>query len=262
MKLVKDNSIQYYYIARISYLGTNYSGLQRQTKNPNTIQERIESTLTEVLNYEKVKISVASRTDTGVHALCQYIKIKISKEFDPFKLQKILNHKLPLDIRINQLVKSTRAFNLQKAISTKTYRYYFCHDTAPLATKASTIYHSYTFLNIEKMKKAALLFEGEHDLIHFCVLGARASNSKRTLISCEIIEDPQAPLIFYLEIKANGFLKYMVRFIMGSLLKVGEEKITVEDIKRALKDVSRQPLPYKAPPHGLQLYHMEFLKNT
>lgn len=239
------------YLLEFSYTGSNYAGLQRQSNNSNTIQEIIETRIKKLVKSDSFSTGVASRTDKGVHCKQQFLLIKTAAQLDLERFIFQMNHKLPFDIRVHHCQKVDTHFNLSKAIQYKTYRYYFSTQEQN-ALYAPFCLSINSKINLIKMKKAAKMLIGEHN---FKSLSARTSehisynrNIRISLIKeCELTSG-----LYFYEISANGFLKYMIRFIFSALVKVGEGKLSLEEFQLILGQKS-EVLIKKAPAHGLCL---------
>ncbi len=252
---------KFYYMLILSYKGTNYSGWQFQTVNPNTVQNAFEKVLRSFVNFQEIQVIAASRTDTGVHALGQVLKVVLPKDIAPEHLVLGLNSKLPNDIKVIACDYVNSSFNVNKDVQSKEYHYYFCQQKVPKATLAETLYSNPEFLNIDLMQEACKIFIGTHDLSNFCVKGGRDIDPVREILECSLEKTsflPLEPEVFYLKIKAKGFLKYSVRFIMGALFDVGMNKLSIEQIQDALAMKTNSFPKNKAPAHGLHLIKIQY----
>lgn len=240
---------QFNYLIDLSYKGTNYSGWQKQSNTKNTIQEVLEVNLKQILEHQKLTLHPASRTDAGVHALQQLVTLDLSKDYDSLKLTNKLNGQLPQDIRIKQIDRCHHHFNIHQSIATKEYRYYF--SLGPVhALLAETVFTPHFPIDIATIQKRCSLFEGEHDFKNFCILGGRNAVTRRKVHTCSLHrEELFGTEIYYIQVKAKGFLKYMVRFMVGSLLKT-----STQNNIHLLSDFKEY---YKAPAQGLCLHSLE-----
>lgn len=253
----------------ISYKGSNYFGWQDLGKSEQkpTLEASIHQVLKKICKYQDCTISVASRTDAGVHAQGQVAKITIPMEIEPAKLLLGMNSLLPHDIRIVQCESCSPEFNANKDCRSKEYHYYFstnqihnpiCNDFVshiPSQNKLS----STDSLDIELMQQACRLFIGEHDFYSFAGRDANIGSTVRTIISCEICHS----LIFgndvyCLKIVGDGFLKQMVRYIAGALFALGRHHLSMNDIIEALINHQEEKLSPKAKSRGLHLLHISY----
>ena len=257
---MKDKN-QTFYKAILSYKGTNYSGWQFQTENSNTVQAEVERVIASILNYQNFQIIAASRTDSGVHAQGQLLKIILPKNISPSKLLTGLNTKLPRDIRFIDIQYIEESFNVNQSITSKEYHYYFTSSKNPMATLSDIVYFCPDKLDIELMRKACDLIRGEHHFSSFTPPGKEDNNVLRKVIHCSIDKTSFLPIfenIFYLNIQAKGFLKYMVRFLMNSLLQVGKKQISLEQFKALLDADMQINNSTKASPVGLHLIRIHY----
>lgn len=232
----------------IEYDGTQYHGWQRQPAY-RTIQQTLEEAL-EKITQIKAPIVGASRTDRGVHAIGQVAHCQIESLISDQKLFKGLNTILPADIKIKKLKTVDKMFHAQKQAHSKIYVYHIFNHPSP-----SPLLRHYSWwlrnpLNISKMKKAAKLLVGEHDFKAFQNTGTKLSSTTRTLFKSTVRK--KSPTILY-EVKGSGFLKQMVRNIVGALVAVGKEDLTVEEFKDRFLSKDRKRCPAPAPPQGLFL---------
>lgn len=250
----------FYYKVIISYKGTNYSGWQLQTENPKTIQAEVERVVSSIVNYQSFQVIGASRTDTGVHANGQVLKIVLPKDIEPSNLTLGMNSKLPSDIRVIQSDYVDSAFNVNLDAKSKTYHYYFITQKNRNAALAETIYYSNNKLDIELIKVACTSLLGKNDFKNFSTVES-GSNTIREITDCSIEKTSFLPFeeeIFYLKIEAKGYLKYMVRFIMGALFEIGLGDLSIDDFTKSLKTDTELKLKKKAPANGLHLIKIDY----
>lgn len=237
-----------------------YRGWQSQNDNPNTIQSYVERILKDIINHQEFKFIAAGRTDSGVHSHSQVLRVDLPIETDPLKLQRGMNTKLPLDIRVIFCEKTSPSFNPNKDSIYKEYHYYFSTQECRNAILGEMIYYHPEKINIESMKIATELFIGLHDFKNYTAK-IKTPNTKRNVIHCSIEQttfDPFQDEIYYLKIQASGFLTYMVRYIMGSLIDIGTSKLSLDQIKESLDGVDSPHIKCKAPAHGLHLMDIEY----
>lgn len=251
-----QSSPLYTYRMDISYVGTHFSGWQRQP-NALSIQEVIENALGKILQQEVIVLG-SGRTDAGVHAREQVAHFRLPDPIEPLKLLRSLNGLLSDDIRIYELNLVSNDFHARYSAKGKTYTYRI--DNGLIADPFMRPYaiHLQPQLNIDAMKDAALLFEGTHDFKAFAnkaTQGSAAVDSVRTIHS--ITFEEKASL---LEITFNGkgFLYKMVRNIVGSLIMVGRGKLTKQELKQGFDSFDRTQLPPPAPARGLTLEKVHY----
>ncbi len=230
----------------ISYDGTDYFGWQRQPEKK-TIQGQIENVLAKIAS-RPIPIMGAGRTDAGVHALAQSAHFKANLKLEDKQLFQAINGNLPKDIRITSLRKVDSEFHAQKSARSKIYQYRIVQSPSISPFLLRYTLHWPSLLDIRKMEDAAALFVREADFTPFS--SNRLLNPIRTILRSQI--HTRKDEILY-TVEAKGFLRYMVRSIVGTLLEVGKGKIppqTVEDMFKSKKRTLSSPT---APPQGLCL---------
>lgn len=256
----------YYHRAVISYKGSSYFGWQDLGANEEkpTVQATIQQVLKKICKYQDCSISAASRTDGGVHAQGQVAKFSIPIEVESEKLLQGMNSLLPNDIRILKCEACSKAFNPNKDSKSKSYHYYFCVDRISNPVLNDFVAHVSSItennetdaIDLEKMKQACKLFVGEHDFYSFATRDPNIGSTVRSIFNCEIVKaglSGFANEVYYLKIEGNGFLRQMIRYIVGSLIAVGRGELGLEDIGEALENHREQKLSPKAKAHGLHL---------
>lgn len=238
----------------IEYDGTNYIGWQIQPKGE-TIQGVIEERLKKITS-EDVHLIGAGRTDSGVHAHGQVANFKTNSNIDIFSLQKALNSLLPEDIVIKKVEEVDLGFNARKHAKTKVYEYRILNRETPSVFLRRFTWHIPYRLNLREIKKATELIIGEHDFSSFRSSGSTAKNSIRKIFRAEWKRGSDGMILF--EIEANGFLKQMVRAIVGSLIEVGRGKIDIETFKKILKSKDRRKAGPTAPANALILKEVKY----
>lgn len=259
----------YYYRVTIAYKGTHYFGWQAQSKNTlyeerPTIEGTIQNALKTITNYQPCTISAASRTDAGVHALGQKAKITISKEISPEHLFLGLNSLLPDDIRILECVSSTQKYQPNRNSVSKEYHYYFTASSFDNVVTSDIALHlpikDFEHEHLTLMQAACQLFIGKHDFYSFSSRDKSIGTSIREIFYCDIHQANFLPLaanVYYLKINGNGFLKYMIRYLMGALLELVKNRITLNDIELYLQQHKEHKLSPRAKAKGLHLINIE-----
>jgi tRNA pseudouridine38-40 synthase len=251
----------YYHRLLISYKGTNYFGWQDLGvgQQKPTVQASIQQVLNKICKYQSCIISVASRTDAGVHAQGQVIKITIPLAIQSSKLQLGMNSLLPDDIRILECNPCSAEFNSNKDSKSKEYHYYFCTDTIfnPLLNDIVThIPSNNGLLDIQLMQEACNLFIGKHDFYSFSKRDTTMNSTFRTILNCEIVQVQPSTFsnkTYYLKILGNGFLRHMVRYIAGALFAIGRKEVSLSDISELLMNPKDEKITSKAKSRGLHL---------
>jgi tRNA pseudouridine38-40 synthase len=202
----------------IQYDGTNYHGWQMQT-NGRTVQGELTRALS-VLDHRPVTVYGAGRTDAGVHAEGQIANFFVERSFEPRLLRDAINGNLDRDIRIQEVAAVSDAFNARYSATKKTYRYRIWTGEVVSPFIYRYVHHYRAGLEIEEMKRAAASLIGTHDFTAFTVASSDAEDHVRTLIELDIEQNANEILIIA---SADGFLRYMVRTIVGTLMKWVEE---------------------------------------
>jgi tRNA pseudouridine38-40 synthase len=239
--------------AVIQYDGTNYSGWQIQP-NRVTIQGTLQQTLHKITE-EKVTIHASGRTDAGVHALGQVASFKLEKVMKAPLLQSALNSLLPQDIRIIHLDKAPDEFNARYNANSKEYQYQIFAGKVLSPFLYKYFYHFPVELDIAEMKKAAQKFIGEHDFSAFKSAESSCKNYVRKVFQSDIVSNED--IIYYIVV-ANGFMHYMVRTMVGTLIEVGRGKIAAEQIEKIITSKNRAKAGATAPPQGLFLIKVNY----
>lgn len=262
----------YYYRVVVSYNGSNYFGWQDQgvEENKATVQGAITQALRKICKYAECNVAGASRTDAGVHAHGQVAKFSIPLEINSEKLQLGLNSLLPDDIRIRQCTNCQADFNPNKQSISKKYRYYFSMDRVSSPMLNEIVAHvpsktegakSNAELDLEGIRKVCKIFVGEHDFYSFASRDQNIVSTSRTINYLEIKRTDALGLdaeVYYIEIEGSGFLKHMVRYIVGALFEVGRHVIDSEDIREALRNRNEKKLSPKAKARGLHLIEINY----
>ncbi|HHT38048.1 MAG TPA: tRNA pseudouridine(38-40) synthase TruA [Mollicutes bacterium] len=236
------------YLITFAYDATNYHGYQKQP-NLKTIQGVIEEALTSINDDEKVIMHAASRTDKGVHALNQKAHFDLKVKITPYKLKRALNSKIPNDIHIKDAEEVESTFHARYLAVKKEYLYILNMDEYnPI--ERNYVYQYNKELNIEEMKKAIKYFEGEQDFTSFVSAEDLKDNNTRIIYETSLKEKDGK---LYIRFIGNGFLKYQVRNMVGTLIEVGNGKRTSEEIIRILKAKDRKKAGKTAKPEGLYL---------
>ena len=241
------------YRIKFSYDGSAYSGFQTQ-KGKETIQEKLEEALTKVNNSKKTSITATGRTDKGVHALAQYGHTDIDVNITENKLKRALNSNLPKDIHVIETKIVNDDFHARYQAKSKTYKYIInTGEYNPL--ERNYVYQYNYLLNIEEMKKAIEYFKGQHDFRAFVTNNKEKENCVRTINKVEIAKEKEKIIITF---QGDGFLRYQVRNMVGILLRVGQEKIPPEAVKKILESKDRTKSGKTAPAEGLYLVDVEY----
>jgi len=237
----------------IEYDGTNYHGWQIQ-KNDRTVQQEIETALF-TMTGERITLAGSGRTDAGVHALGQVSSFTSKTKLTPDNFQNGLNSLIPDDIIIRECYPVDKQFHARFSAKSKTYHYRILNRKTPSAVGRQYEWFISQKLDIEAMKAAVCHINGTHDFKAFEGTGSPRSHTTRSVITADIERDNDR---IAFRIKANGFLRYMVRNLTGTLVDVGLLKINSGDVKSILASKDRSLAGPTAPPHGLFLVNVEY----
>lgn len=238
----------------IEYDGTRYYGWQRQ-KEKRTVQGEIIKVI-HTITREKVDLTGSGRTDAGVHAYGQVANFISNTKHTIESLHKGFNCLLPEDIVIKSLEEVDASFHAQYNAKKKTYHYRILNTQLPIAIKRQYAWHIRKKLDLGPMQEAAGHLIGTHDFKSFENVGSPRKHTTRCITKAFFIEE--APDSYLFEIEGNGFLKYMVRNIIGTLVDVGTGKKSEKEFKKIMESLDRKNAGQTAPPHGLFLKNVEY----
>lgn len=238
----------------VAYEGTNYCGWQIQPTGI-TIEEVLNKALSELLG-ENIKVTGASRTDSGVHSLGNVAVFDTDTRIPPEKICYALNQRLPEDIAVQSSCEVAPDFHPRHCYSEKTYEYRILNRKIPIPTLRKDTYFYYRKLDMEKMKRAAAYLVGTHDFKSFCSIHTAVEDTVRTILSCEVEKSSQD--IITIRVKGTGFLYNMVRIIAGTLISVGVGEREPEEIEMILEAKDRGAAGPTAPAHGLTMIGIEY----
>ena len=240
----------------LSYDGTTFVGWQRQASGL-SIQQVLEDVLA-VLDAAPVTVIGAGRTDSGVHALAQVAHLTLTRTIDAPTLMRALNASLPDAIRVTDACEVPPTFHAQFSATRKTYRYRLWNSDVLSPFERPYVWHVLPPpLDREAMAAAARHVEGAHDFVAFQGAGGRTRTTDREIFSSRVTSRPGDPLITY-EVCGTGFLKYMVRTIVGSLVEVGRGRQRPAWIADAIASKSRAEAGPTAPAQGLFLVRVDY----
>lgn len=252
-----------FYKIVLQYHGTRYLGWQVQPKESGlTLQGELNRVLEEISKSPDVRSLGSGRTDAGVHALGQVVKIGIPLEIDPKNLIKALNVNLPSDMNVLSCEVSDEKFMPTTDARSKEYHYRFTMTRYPSAFQGSLIANCPFELDLNLMNEACKMLVGEHDFSNYFCEGTEVSSYVRQIYKASFeIESAQIdflPTHYVFKIEGNGFLKQMVRLLVGALWNVGRGKVSLDDFKRSLQASRVKRLGPVAPAEGLYLFRVNY----
>ncbi len=239
------------YFLEVAYKGTNYSGFQIQ-KNANSIQAEIEKAF-EILQKQKVTLTGSSRTDAGVHALQNFFHFDFEDELNSQFLYR-MNAILPDDIVVKNLLPVKADAHCRFDAISREYKYFIYQNKDPFL-KEDAFYFPYK-LNVELMQQAAEILRAHTDFTSF----SKRNTQVKSFI-CHISEGDwewkEDCLVFY--VRADRFLRGMVRALVATMLKIGREKMSMEEFKEIIEKKDCTKATFAAPAKGLFLVHVNFV---
>lgn len=241
------------FLIKFAYDGTNFSGFQYQP-GKRTIEEELNKVLIKINNNHKTTIVATGRTDAKVHALSQYAHVNLDVNITEYKLKRAMNSYLDDDIHVLEVKKVDDSFHARYNVLSKTYKYYINLGEYNPTRRNYELQYNHT-LNIEKMKEAIKVFLGEHDYRAFVTQNKEKDNCIRTITKAEIEEKNNILIITF---TGNGFLRYQVRNMVGILIRIGENKLTKEQLSEILLSCDRTKSGKTAPACGLYLEKVDF----
>jgi tRNA pseudouridine38-40 synthase len=238
----------------VAYDGGAYHGWQRQL-NAVTIQQILEERLEKMLG-QSTRVFASGRTDAGVHALGQVVHFSTCSRLDPGTLERGLNSLLPSDIFVREATYVPEAFHARYSARRKRYAYRILNTEDPDIFQRSYAWHIRRKLNNEAMRGCLTRILGEHDFSAFRSSGSGNRNPVRTLYQAELLVQQGGTIQILME--ANGFLRHMVRNLVGTVVEVGLGKMSSEEFEAALDSGERRLAGPRAPAHGLFLVEVTY----
>lgn len=232
----------------LEYDGTAYAGWQIQS-NGLTVQAVVEQALTR-LTGEFLRLHPSGRTDAGVHARGMVVHFTIAQELPMAAFLHGLNRLLPMDISVREATRVGDDFHARYDSTGKWYRYTLQTGAMRSALQARTTWHVRGALDLERMQRAAADFVGRHDFSAFRAAGCEARTTERDIYSLHISTFEE---LIHIDIKGKGFLRNMVRVMVGTLVEIGWGKRAIEDVAALLVNGRRELAGRTAPAQGLCL---------
>ncbi len=240
------------YLMRFSYDGSNFYGYQKQNDR-RTIQGELERVLEKISN-ERIVVCASGRTDALVHANNQCAHFDLNLNISCDSLKKALNSLLPNDIYIKEVLVVFQNFHARFSVVAKEYIYKInLGEYNPM--ERNYIYQYNRCLDINQMQEAIKFFEGKHNFKSFTKSNPQIVDYEREIYEAKIVVNDNILLIIF---KGNGFLRYMVRNLVGILISVGEGKIMPKEIVQILNFEDRTKAGKTAPASGLYLNNVYY----
>ena len=237
----------------VEYDGTAYHGWQVQPGLP-TIQGFLQETAKRISG-EEVRITGAGRTDAGVHALGQVANFWTAKDLACESWQRAFNGLLPPDIVVRSVEIAPEGFDARRSATHKTYRYAILNAIHPSALDRHCLLHIPDRLDVASMADAVASLIGEHDFSAFRAADGNSPNSVRRVYEASFLT--QGHRLDFV-VTANGFLKHMIRIVVGTLLDVGRGRLTPGAFREILQSKDRRRAGRTAPAHGLCLMQVSY----
>jgi tRNA pseudouridine38-40 synthase len=248
----------------LAYDGTQYVGWQRQATGA-SVQALVEAALAPLEGGQRVPVAGAGRTDAGVHALGQVASCRIRSHLDTRACLRALNARLPADVRVLDVAEAPRRFHARFWALGKTYAYFVLQ--APVADPLAVryVWHQSQPLDLEGMRSALAALVGTHDFKGFQAAGTRVVDTVRTLRTATLLAEPwgglfgrargwpSSGLLLRFELEGDGFLRHMVRNVVGTVVEVGLGRREARDVSRVLRGRDRRQAGMTAPARGLVL---------
>lgn len=253
LRNLREDSVMKRIKLTVAYDGTAYHGWQIQPGVP-TIEGELNRALSGLLK-EDIQVIGASRTDSGVHALCNVAVFDTDSRIPAEKISYALNQRLPEDIRIQKSEEEAPDFHPRHCNSRKTYEYRILNREFSLPTRRLYACFTYVPLDVGRMGQAAAYLKGEHDFKSFCSPSAAVESTVRTVYDLTVERAGDEVVI---RVCGSGFLYNMVRIIAGTLMQAGRGTIRPEQVKEILAARDRQAAGPTAPACGLTLIKYEF----
>ena len=240
----------------VAYDGTDFVGWQRQAAGI-SIQGLLEDALAE-LDEAAVTVLGAGRTDAGVHALGQVAAFTLTRAIGAAAVVRALNVRLPLSVRVLEAEEMAADFHPQFAARSKTYRYRIWNSDVVSPFERLYAWHVFGALDIAAMHEAARLLEGTHDFAAFQRTGSDVKTTERTIFASAIGRSAIGDSLITYDVVGNGFLRHMVRAIVGTLVEIGRGRRPPEWMREVVASRNRSDAGVTAPAAGLFLVRVTY----
>jgi len=243
----------------LQYDGTDFHGWQIQ-EELRTVQGELTEALS-LIEGREVTVHGSGRTDAGVHAEGQVASVVINRQITPEKLRGAINGNIGKDVRVMRVEEVDPEFHARYSAIGKTYVYRVVNDQVISPFWVRYAHQDARPFNLETMTRAAKLFLGEHDWTSFSAAQSDVEDRVRTVTQCEIYrheDERSVGNVINIKMSANGFLRYMVRAIAGTLMAVGRGELSEEEVQTAIENGVRPTEAVTAPACGLTLLNVHY----
>jgi tRNA pseudouridine38-40 synthase len=243
----------------LQYDGTDFHGWQIQD-GLRTVQGELTRVLS-LLDGRGVTVHGSGRTDAGVHAEGQVASLELKRDITPHKLRNAINGNLPGDIRVLFVDTAAHDFHARYSARSKTYCYRIVHGPVVSPFWSRYALQEARPLDLKRMRTSVPMFLGEHNWKAFSASQSDAESRVRNIFRCDVDDHWSARgrcHLIEISVCANGFLRYMVRSIAGTLLALGRGELDEHAIKRAIDEGNRDLVGATAPAHGLTLRSVQY----
>lgn len=247
----------------IQYDGTDFHGWQSQD-GLRTVQGELERALS-LIDGRDVNVQGSGRTDAGVHAEGQVASVEIQREITPEKLRAAINGNVGKDVRVLEATVVAPEFHARYSAIEKTYVYRIVNAAVMSPFWSRYAHHEARRLDLEAMQKAAESFLGKHDWTAFSAAQSDVEDRVRTITHLEIserVDQRSRSALVEIRVSADGFLRYMVRAIAGTLMSIGRGELTTDAVEKAIAAGARPTVAATAPACGLTLLSVRYSENT
>lgn len=243
------------YFFRISYDGTPFYGWQIQSQSSNTIQGNLESYLSKLVR-EEIQIVGCGRTDSGVHARDYIFHLDVAQELDAAVLKYKLNRMLPQEIVIHNIYLVSEELHARYSAISRSYTYMMSTTKDPFERLFSFTYPYRDTISLDRLNEASSILLQYSDFNTFCKTNHDANTTICDIESAVWTSPEEGKYVF--TIKANRYLRGMIRLIVGMCLNVNRGKLTLEEVENCLANAQRLPLDWSVPASGLCLHSIVY----
>ena len=239
----------------LEYDGSDFAGWQSQRQGERTVQDTLGAALAEIAG-QPVRVRGAGRTDAGVHAEGQVAAVTLATRLDAATLARALNAKLPVDVAVVAACAAAEGFDPRREARSKLYRYAIWNGAAPSPLRRRRSHHVRESLDVGAMRSAAAGLLGRHDFASFQAAGSTVGPTTRSLTRAAVEGEARGDL--RVELEGDGFLRHMVRNVVGTLLEIGLGRRDPDSLPALLAARDRAAAGPTAPACGLTLVRVDY----